>query len=412
MSKKQLIDSYEHMSCGINSKGVPISFIQKWTYCNDGISKKDSMQIYPNPTQCPRNIFNLWRPFAMELIKTPYEKDTEGLEIMLKHILILCNNEKPVYDYFIGWIALMIQQPEVKTTCITLISKEGAGKGSLMKSFSNMMGDSKVLETKDPARDVWGQFNGIMTDAFLVNLNEMEMADTKQAEGKIKALITDPQMTINLKGVNQFKIISSHHFIITANEKKEVIKTTKDDRRKLIIRSSDELIGNKKYFDKMYALLDKIELIRTLYDYFKTYDLKDYNYKQIPSTEYQDDLKELSVSAPENWLEFFTRSRKPNIVYGVDSVEMLGKNVFEVFMCWKNENNIKYETTPIQLGMKLKNLKIDGISKGRDLAQGKTKVFDMIKLRKYFNIDCQIDLENEDEIIDYNNGEYEFIEEN
>jgi hypothetical protein len=249
MSKKQLIDSYEHISCGVNDKGTPISFIQKWTYCNDKISKKDCMQIYPNPSQCPENVYNLWRPFAMELLKTPYEKDIVGLEIMLKHIYILCNNEKASYDYLIGWIAMMIQHPEVKTTCVTLISLEGAGKGTLMESFSNMMGASKVLETKDPSRDVWGQFNGAMTDAFLVNLNEMEMTDTKQAEGKIKALITDSQMTINLKGVNQFQIESCHHFIVTTNKENGGMTTKKDDRRKLIIRSSDELIGNKKYFD-------------------------------------------------------------------------------------------------------------------------------------------------------------------
>ena len=102
MSKKQLMDSYEHMSCGTTDKGIPISFIQKWTYCNDEISKKDSMQIYPNDSQCPENIFNLWRPFAMEFLKKPYKQDKEGLEIMLKHIEILCNNEKPAYDYFIN----------------------------------------------------------------------------------------------------------------------------------------------------------------------------------------------------------------------------------------------------------------------------------------------------------------------
>jgi hypothetical protein len=77
-----------------------------------------------------------------------------------------------------------------------------------MGLFSKMLGDSKVIETKDPSRDVWGQFNGVMTDAFLVNLNEIEMADTKQAEGKIKALVTDPQMTINLKSVNQLHLIT------------------------------------------------------------------------------------------------------------------------------------------------------------------------------------------------------------
>jgi hypothetical protein len=130
MSKKELMTSYEHIQCGVNSNNNPVSFIQKWTNCNDNIKRKDSMQIYPNPDKCPDNVFNLWRPFAMEVLTSPYSKHTEGLDIMLNHILVLCDNDKPVYDYFIGWIAMMIQKPEVKTTCITLISKVGAGKGT------------------------------------------------------------------------------------------------------------------------------------------------------------------------------------------------------------------------------------------------------------------------------------------
>jgi hypothetical protein len=113
-------------------------------------------------------------------------------------------------------------------------------------------------------------------------------------------------MTINLKGVNQFQIESCHHFIVTTNKENGGLTTKKDDRRKLIIRSGDELIGNKKYFDKMYQLLVNIETIRTSFDYF---NLQNYNHKEIPVT----DLKELSVSAPEIWLEAFTRATVPNV---------------------------------------------------------------------------------------------------
>jgi CRISPR/Cas system endoribonuclease Cas6 (RAMP superfamily) len=136
-----------------------------------------------------------------------------------------------------------------------------------------------------------------MADAFLVNLNEMEYKETQNAEGQIKALITDTQMTISKKGTNQFSINSYHHFIITTN-KENPIGTTKDDRRKLIIRSSDEFIGNREYFNKMYALLENVEFIRTCYDYFKDYDLSGYEYKDIPKTEHQEDLQMLSVSVP------------------------------------------------------------------------------------------------------------------
>ena len=111
-----------------------------------------------------------------------------------------------------------------------------------------------------------------------------------------------------------------------------------------------------------------------------------YNYKNIPRTEYQDDLKELSVSIPEMWLESFTRTTIPNVIGGSDIIELLGKEIFDKFINWQSENNMNYQTNPIKLGMKLKTLNTDGLSKGRDKENGKTKAFDMIKLRKYFNI--------------------------
>jgi hypothetical protein len=322
----------------------------------------------------------------MEVLTSPYQKHTEGLDMMLKHILVLCDNDKKVFDYFIGWIAMMIQKPEVKTTCITLISKEGAGKGTLMQLFAKMLGESKILETKTPSRDVWGQFNGIMADAFLVNLNEMEYKETMNAEGQIKALITDTQMTISKKGVNQFSINSYHHFIITTN-KENPIGTTKDDRRKLIIRSSDAFIGNREYFNKMYALLDDVELVRTCYDYFKGYDLSDYEYKDIPRTEHQEDLQMLSTSAPEQWLESFTRKHLDET-----NIEMLGGEVFSEFQCWCGANNIKYDTTALKFGINLKNLKIEGVDKGRHTKNGVMKSFNINKLKDHFNLGCLVEL--------------------
>jgi phage/plasmid-associated DNA primase len=248
-----------------------------------------------------------------------------------------------------------------------------------------MLGESKILETKTPSRDVWGQFNGIMADAFLVNLNEMEYKETQNAEGQIKALITDTQMTISKKGINQFSINSYHHFIITTN-KENSIATTKDDRRKLIIRSSDEFIGNREYFNKMYALLENVEFIRTCYAYFKDYDLSGYEYKDIPKTEHQEDLKELSTSAPEQWLESFTRDNRNE-----ESVERLGGVIFNLFMGWCAENNIKYDTTSQKLGISLKNLKIDGIEKGRPTDKGKMKLFNINKLKKHFKLGCLVE---------------------
>ena len=381
MSEHNLIVANKHIQCGLNANGSPVRFIDKWLSYNDNINLKDRMEVYPNPDDCPDNVFNLWRPFAMETKTAPYTPHAEGLAAMLHLIRVLCGNEDPVYDYVIGWIAMMIQNPEVKTTCLVFISNEGAGKGTLIGLLKKMLGHNKVLETSTTSRNVWGPFNGAMVNAFLVNLNEMEYSETANAEGQIKALITDSSMTINKKGVNQFKINSAHHFIVTTN-KENPIKTTKGDRRKLIARSSDEFKGNHEHFKYIYALLDDEDLIRTCYDYFKEYDLSTYSHTAIPETEYQNDLKELSVSPVEQWLEEFTRTNRHET-----TLELLGIDIFERFSTWAATNNVKYDTNPLKLGVKLTNLKIPGVDKGCITRKGKHKLFDIPKLAKHFNLE-------------------------
>ena len=89
-----------------------------------------------------------------------------------------------------------------------IVSAEGAGKGTLMDILTGMMGQNKVYQTTTPSREVFGNFNGPMSDAFLVNLNEVSASEMKGSSGKLKALITDNQMTINEKGVKQVQITS------------------------------------------------------------------------------------------------------------------------------------------------------------------------------------------------------------
>jgi hypothetical protein len=132
-----------------------------------------------------------------------------------------------------------------------------------MKLLARLIGEKHVFETTTPSRDVWGDFNGIMQSKFLVNLNEMSKKETLENEGRIKALITDPTLTINSKGINQYIINSYHRFIITTNNE-DPVKTRKDDRRNLIIRSCDEKKGDAEYFKKLYTLLENDDVIRTI----------------------------------------------------------------------------------------------------------------------------------------------------
>lgn len=364
MNRTQLKTSYEHLTYeditfdkNGSHKIVKKIFIDDWLKY-ENIRVYDQIGIYPPPLETPKNTFNLWRAFDMEFIEN-YEHKEEELQMILNHIKILCNNDEQVYDYFVKWIGQMIKYPATKTICPTLISKEGAGKGTLMRLFEKMLGSDKIYETTKPSRDVWGDFNGRMANTFLVNFNELGKKETIESMNYIKGLITDPKITINNKGVSQYDINSFHRFIITTNNE-EPITTTKDDRRKIIIRSSDELIGNKEYFDTMYKIiLEDVNVIKTCYEYFKNIDgLDKFLSIPMPTTEYQDELKELSTNPIENWLKDFVIRNAGN---GEETVTLTSKEAYSDFRDWLKQSGIQYELNNIQFSVRLKRLNITGI---------------------------------------------------
>lgn len=388
MSKQHLTTSYEHMHFSkIDNNGDAKfhSFIKAWITDSHMRICRD-IGNYPKDYLCPPDIFNIWRPFQMEQIEKWIHREDE-LQFFLNHILVICGNEKPVADYFISWIAHMIQFPEQKSICPVLISEEGAGKGTLFRLIARMFGSKKVFSTQDPCNHVWGQFNGEMENAFLVNLDELSKKDTIEAEGKIKGLITEPTMMINKKGVKAYPITSYHRFIITTNGE-EPINTSKDDRRKLIIRSSDELCKNKEYFNTANDYLEDDNVIKTCYEYFKGLkNIDQFNKLPMPVTEYQQELKAESRCPIERWVEDLAVSNAKEESIELDSVGMLNN-----FKGWCSDNHEKYSVNSLKLAVRLQRKNINGISKRKSHGFMIT-VFEPALINKHFNNGCLVDLE-------------------
>ena len=185
------------------------------------------MNIYPPSLVCPPDVYNLWNPFAMKLITDWEEKD---ISIILNHIKIVCYHEEETYDYFIEWLAQMVQYPAVKTTLIILQSAESWGKGRLCSLIEKLIRSSKYFESSKPERGVCGNFNTPLTNAFFVRLSELSKKSTHDCENRIKVLITDPALQITHKGKDTIDTTSFHRFMVATNEE-ESMNTHKGDRR-------------------------------------------------------------------------------------------------------------------------------------------------------------------------------------
>jgi hypothetical protein len=402
LNESKIKQSYNHIICSdiINKKtGKKQLFIDNYV---KGYPKKlryEDCNFYPHPLKCPKHIFNMWLPFEIEKYKKDYIKNEEALKFILNHIKILCNHENNIFEYFIKWIGQMLQYPATKTIIPVLISDEGAGKGTLIELMRKMLGNKRVFESSDPKRDVFGSFNNLMASAYFVVLNEVGQQDLEI--GKFKQLITDGSLVINNKGISAIDTTSYHRFIITTN-KEEPIQTKKGDRRNLIIRSSDELCRNKKYFTKMYELLNDINVIRTVYDYFKSIpNLDKFGEIDLPTTEYQRDLQELSISPIESCIINLVQD---NTIQNIDNIiKMTSIELFSYFNAYITSQKIEYNINSLKFHVRLKHLNIKGIdtSKGRT---GNYKTININEVKQHFNI-----LSNEENDINFIEGDNEIV---
>jgi hypothetical protein len=388
-----------------------ISCVKEWLD-DETIRSYDDAEVFPPPLICPPNKFNLWRPFLYDKDDMTTEHpdyDKVGVQMWCDHLKILCNNEQPVYEYVVCWVAHSIQSPAIKPECmISFVSDEGVGKNIFTSSLSSIYGAGKKLETPTPERECWGSFNSPMASCYLVVLSETDKRNTGGAEGKIKALITDPPLVINPKGKDQF-VITSYHRIITNSNSADPTKTHKGDRRNLIIRCSDEKKGDEEYFATLTERLSKENTLRSIYACLKKTNLSDWSFRKVPRTIYHETIIEGNRPALEIFMEHFTMNNKDN-----ETLELYGTQMLQYFRKWKEETGYAFDekmSEGILVKRLLTELKlpVDTIVKLGRGKKGIKRSYNISKLKQRFSItdgscllttktDDILDIESEDDV--------------
>jgi hypothetical protein len=303
--KQRLMEEkYIHMSYKKDLLGNNVPFIYEWMK-DPNIRSYENMDVFPNPTLCPANCFNLWRPFEMEFVKK-WTHDQEGLDFLLKHIRIICGNDDSAYNQTMKWFAHMVQHPEHKSFMPTFISMPGAGKTSVYELLEKIFGSDKCLNTSTPATDVWGPFNGLMAGKFLVCIDDPEITDNNFHE-QIKTLITRDTLRIQRKGVDSYVERSYVRLLGATNKENGFMREEKQGRRTLTIRSSDEKIGDIEYFKQIYALMDRKDTLKTFYEHLKNLPDVPAEFKLPEKTDYQKQLTQLTEKPIVRWLKELTR---------------------------------------------------------------------------------------------------------
>ena len=163
-----------------------------------------------NPKRTPEGYYNIWKGFATE----PQEGDCS---LYLKHIdENIANGDKAVYDYIIAWMAQTIQHPDVLVgVAIVMRGAMGVGKGVFVEHFGKLFGRHYMLLNDSGL--LTGKFNGHMKDKCLLFADEAFWAGDKAAEGKLKSMITESTINVEMKGKDAYSIKNNLHMIFATN---------------------------------------------------------------------------------------------------------------------------------------------------------------------------------------------------
>lgn len=354
--------SFLHMelTCYIDNKKT--EFLKLW-YTDPDKRRYDKIDSYPKPSLCPSYVYNMWKPFPVQ--KYPIveldEYVEKSLNWFLNHISVLVDYDKTCYEFVCMWIAQMFQYPEHKSVELFFISSEGAGKGCFLEFFKTIMGGSKKCwETTNPEEEVFGKFNGAMKDAFLVVFNEVNKSNFFNKNDSKKALITDDNININIKGVPQFNMKSYHRFISFSNNPDPA---NKNKRRDVFFRSSDDKIDDEQYFIEGFSYAKDMRCCKYIYEHFMKLPTKvKINKTDLPKTEYDELLKEEQKAPVLQFLEEF--------VFINDEVEgeenklfYTSNELYSLFRDFCSRNYINSNISKIAFGMKISFYKFKGMSK-------------------------------------------------
>ena len=109
-SRSCYLTLYEDLIYKETLGGKTKKFINTWLEDPDK-RRYDDFGNYPKESMCPKNCYNMWKPFPVNKI-TEYKNEEmciKALNYYLEHIKVLCNHDEKVFEFVCMWISQMFQ---------------------------------------------------------------------------------------------------------------------------------------------------------------------------------------------------------------------------------------------------------------------------------------------------------------
>lgn len=266
---------------------------------------------------------NLFRGIEM----TPSEGSCEKLLQLLRY---LCGEEHegehyPVSDWVLKWMAYPLQHVGAKMkTAVVMFGPEGTGKNLFWGALKSIYGRYAALITQAELEDKHNTW--LSAKLFLIANEVVTRAEMSHHVGRLKNLVTEDEVYINPKMVDQ-RYESNHVNLVFCSNEFQPLKISPGDRRYMVIRTPRAL--PEGFYREIGAEL-KAGGARALMRYLLELELGDFTEHTKPiETEAKRDLVEIGMYPSQ----LFWRELKEGIV-PLPYVPALTLDVYRAYTIW------------------------------------------------------------------------------
>ena len=185
---------------------------------------------------------NLFRPTPYMLMKPDGRNLDPATDFpTINRLLVNLFTNDDEREHFLNWLATILQTRGKMITSFVLLGVQGAGKGLLLRFvLKPLFGEDQAIQVED--EQLKSQFNGWIKNVFFIAFNEVahDNPGRNALNSKIKAIITDPTITVNEKSIKTYEITNSVNCVFFSNEAVPLL-VERTDRRFTIIRTGAAL---------------------------------------------------------------------------------------------------------------------------------------------------------------------------
>lgn len=209
----------------------------------------------------------------------PCVRRTGPVDMIMDLVAVICGGKNAKSEYFLDWLAHLMQRPEEKPTIVPVfIGEQGAGKGlffdgvmaRILKDFYSRLDKPGVIKER---------FNAEQARKFLTVLDEASWRGDHELNGILKSLTGSPTMTVEEKFGGRYTIENYSRYAVLSNDS-EAVRVESSNRRFLIFNTSSAWKGTDK-FKKVAAGLDAGSH-EYFYDYLMARDVSGFDAYTFP----------------------------------------------------------------------------------------------------------------------------------